>query len=267
MKGNMFRGFGYLIQGFHIICQPGLRMFLLVPLSVNIALFALLIIWAQSLFSGWMNAMLSWLPEWLAFLEWFFWGIYLIVILMTIFYGFVAAANLLGAPFYGYLAEMTEKRLTGENPNAEFSWRELVAMIPRTVKRELQKLLYYLPRVLALFLLSLIPVINALAAVLWILFSAWMMAIQYIDYPADNHKLSFPDMRRYLADHRLSALGFGLLAFGVTMLPILNLLALPASVCGAVAFWVHEQRGAKPLHSLKPLTGPGSLSLENQKDR
>jgi len=254
MKGNLFRGFAYLIQGFHIVCQPGLRLFLLVPLSVNILLFALLIIWFQSLFSGWMNYLLSWLPEWLAFLEWFFWGLYLIVILMTIFYGFVAAANLLGAPFYGYLAEMTEKRLSGQTADTAFSWKELIALIPRTVKREFQKLAYYLPRVLLLFLLSLIPVVNAFVAVLWILFSGWMMAIQYIDYPADNHQMTFPDMRRYLSEHRLSALGFGLLAFGVTLIPVLNLLALPASVCGAVAFWANEQKGATPFHNKQALT-------------
>jgi len=242
MNGNLFQGFSYLAQGFKIICQPGFRLFLLVPLSVNILLFTLLIIWAKSLFSGWMAMLLSWIPEWLAFLEWLFWGIYLLVILMTLFYGFVAAANLIGAPFYGYLAEMTEKHLTGNAPDATFSWKHLAALVPRTIKRELQKILYYLPRVLALLVLSLIPGLNALVAIGWIVFSGWMMAVQYIDYPADNHHLGFNEMRRYLARHRLTALGFGLLAFGMTLLPLLNLLALPAAVCGAVVFWVNEKQ-------------------------
>jgi len=243
MNGNLFRGFSYLIEGFKIICQPKFRLFLLVPLCVNIGLFTLLVIWAKSLFSGWMASLLSWMPEWLAFMEWLFWGIYLIVILMVLFYGFVAAANLIGAPFYGYLAEMTEKHLTGRDSEIEFSWKELALLIPSTVKRELQKILYYLPRVLGLFILGLIPGLNVFAALGWIIFSGWMMAIQYIDYPADNHKMSFPDMRRYLSAHRLTALGFGTLTFGVTLFPLLNLLALPAAVCGAVAFWVNEKSG------------------------
>ena len=241
MNGNLFRGFSYLMQGFKIILQAKFRLFLLVPFCVNIALFAVLIIWAKSLFSGWMAYLLSWMPEWLGFLEWLFWAIYLVVILMTLFYGFIAAANLIGAPFYGYLAEMTEKHLTGKDNEVKFSWADLAKLIPSTVKRELQKILYYLPRVLGLFILGLIPGLNVFAALGWIVFSGWMMAIQYIDYPADNHKLSFPEMRRYLAEHRLTALGFGVITFGATLLPLLNFLALPAAVCGAVAFWVNEK--------------------------
>ncbi len=241
MKGNLFQGFSYLFEGFRIVCQPGLRKFLWVPLCVNVALFALLIMWAKSLFSGWMAYLLSWLPEWLAFLEWLFWIIYFIAILMVIFYSFVAAANLLAAPFYGYLAEITEARLTGKSQSAEFSWSTLLAMVPRTVIRETQKILYYLPRVLGLFVLGLIPGLNALIALIWIVFSGWMMAIQYIDYPADNNQMSFKEMRSYLSHNRLTALGFGLITFGATLLPVLNFLALPAAVCGAVAFWVREK--------------------------
>jgi CysZ protein len=243
MNGNVFRGFSYLMIGFKIIFQPKFRLFLLVPFCVNIALFAALIIWAKSLFSGWMASLLSWMPEWLGFLEWLFWGIYLIVILMTLFYGFIAAANLIGAPFYGYLAEMTEKHLTGKDNEIAFSWKELAMLIPSTVKRELQKILYYLPRILGLFILGLIPGLNLFAALGFIIFSGWMMAIQYIDYPADNHKLSFSEMRGYLSSHRLTALGFGTIVFGATLVPLLNFLALPAAVCGAVAFWVNENSG------------------------
>ncbi len=243
MKGNLITGCAYLTQGFQIILQPGFRLFLLVPLVVNIILFSLLILWAYSMVDGWMAALMSFLPDWLSFLTWLFWLAYFMVILMTLFYGFVAAANLIGAPFYGYLAELTEKHLRNEHVEQTFSWRELATMIPRTVLREIQKILYYLPRVLLLLLLGLIPGINILVAFAWFLFSGWMMAIQYIDYPADNHQMSFKDMRRFLASRRLTSLGFGMLTFGLTLLPVLNLLALPAAVCGAVAFWVNEKGG------------------------
>ena len=240
MNGSMFRGFSYLIQGFQIIFQPGFRLFLLVPITVNIALFVLLIMWAKSLFTGGMAYLMAWIPEWLAFLEWLFWGIYLLAIIMTIFYSFVAAANLLGAPFYGYLAEKVEIRLRGKDDSAPFSLRHLLLLIPKTVKRELQKILYYLPRVIALLILGLIPGLNVIVALVWIVFSGWMMAIQYIDYPADNHDMGFSEMRKYLAKRRLTAFGFGIFTFGLTLLPLLNLFALPAAVCGAVAFWVKE---------------------------
>lgn len=242
MNGNLFKGFSYLAEGFRILLQPGFRLFLLVPLIVNILLFVFLIMWAYSMVDGWMATLLSWLPDWLEFLEWLFWLAYFIVILMTLFYGFVAAANLIGAPFYGYLAELTEKHLSDNTTEQAFSWATLAAMIPRTVMRELQKILYYLPRVLLLLILGLIPGLNLIIPILWFMFSGWMMAIQYIDYPADNHQMSFRDMRRYLGKRRLTSFGFGSLTFSLTMLPVLNLITLPAAVCGAVVFWVNEPR-------------------------
>ncbi len=82
--------------------------------------------------------------------------------------------------------------------------------------------------------------VNLVAAVLWFLFNSWMMALQYVDYPADNHKVSFPALRKLLGDTRLSALGFGLPVALAAMVPVLNLFVVPAAVCGATAYWVRE---------------------------
>lgn len=241
MLANFIEGLGFLLQGFKLISQPGLRLFLLIPVTMNILLFGLLIVWASSMLGGWMDILMSWLPEWLAFMEWLFWTLYLVAILMAIFYSFVTVSNLLAAPFYGYLAELTEARLGHTQNEQAFTWKTLVALIPRTIGREIRKIMYFLPRLLGLFILGLIPGINALAAVLWIVFSAWMMAIQYLDYPADNHELSFQETLSYLREHRSAAFGFGFFTFFLTLLPLINLIAFPAAVCGAAAFWVNKK--------------------------
>ena len=60
------------------------------------------------------------------------------------------------------------------------------------LNREWQKLWYSLPKFVGLFLLSFIPVIGqTIIPVLTFLFTCWMMAIQYCDYPFDNHKIFF----------------------------------------------------------------------------
>ena len=57
----------------------------------------------------------------------------------------------------------------------------------------------YLPRAVVLFILYFVPGIGqTVAPVLWFLFSAWMLAIQYCDYPFDNHKVPFKEMRTAL---------------------------------------------------------------------
>lgn len=242
LKGNFFRGLGYLGEGFHLIRQPGLRLFVLLPIAINIVLFAVLFYFMAEGFSALIATAMGWLPDWnwLQSLDWLFWILYGAVILLMLAYGFVIVANLIGSPFYGYLAELTEKHLTGQEVTTEDGWATIVKDIPRALWREVQKILYYLPRAIGLFIIGLVPVVNLVAAVLWFLFNSWMMALQYVDYPADNHRVSFPALRRTLGGSRLSALGFGLPVALAAMVPLLNLVVVPAAVCGATAFWVRE---------------------------
>lgn len=242
LKGNFFRGLGYLGEGFHLIRQPGLRLFVLLPIAINIVLFAVLFYFMAEGFSALIATAMGWLPDWnwLQSLDWLFWILYGAVILLMLAYGFVIVANLIGSPFYGYLAELTEKHLTGQEVTTEDGWATIVKDIPRALWREVQKILYYLPRAIGLFIIGLVPVVNLVAAVLWFLFNSWMMALQYVDYPADNHRVSFPTLRRTLGGSRLSALGFGLPVALAAMVPLLNLVVVPAAVCGATAFWVRE---------------------------
>src|SRR5690606_31007012 len=80
--------------------------------------------------------------------------------------------------------------------------------IPRTLGRELRKLAYYLPRLLVFGLLFfMLPVVGQF---LWLAFSGWMMAIQYLDYPFDNNRVSFTQMREGLTDKRGTTWSFGL---------------------------------------------------------
>lgn len=242
LRGNFFRGLGYLSEGFHLIRQPGLRLFVIIPLMINIVLFGLLFYFLGEIFGALIATAMGWLPDWawLQSLDWLFWILYGAVILLMLAYGFVILANLIGSPFYGYLAELTEKHLTGQEVSTDDGWAIIIKDIPRALWREVQKIAYYLPRAIGLFVIGLIPVVNLVAAVLWFLFNSWMMALQYVDYSADNHKVSFSALRQLLADTRLSALGFGLPVALAAMVPVLNLIVVPAAVCGATAYWVRE---------------------------
>lgn len=243
LKGNFFHGLGYLGEGFRLIRQPGLRLFVVIPLIINILLFGLLFYFLAEAFTILIATAMGWLPDWqwLQALDWVFWILYGVVILLMLAYGFVIMANLIGSPFYGCLSELTEKHLTGQEVDTGGGWGQILKDIPRALLREVQKILYYLPRALLLLIIGLIPVVNLVAAVLWFLFNSWMMALQYVDYPADNHRVSFGDLRRSLGARRLSAFGFGLPVALAAMVPVLNLFVVPAAVCGATAYWVRER--------------------------
>ena len=230
----------YLRQGLSLMLSPGLRLFVLLPLLINLVLFIGLIVLAVQQFSQWVDYFMPSLPDWLAFLEYLLWPLFVALVLLIVFFTFTLLANLIAAPFNGFLAEKVEVVVRGEDPFPTFRWGELAAMVPRTLGRELRKLAYFLPRALALLILSLIPGVNLLAAPLWLLFGIWMMAVQYIDYPADNNKLGWNEMLDWLRARRWQSLGFGGITYAALLVPGLNILMMPAAVAGATVFWVRE---------------------------
>ncbi len=230
----------YLREGLRLVLSPGLRLFLLLPLTINVLLFAGLVGFALTQFNVWVETLMPSLPSWLGFLEYLLWPLFVMLVLVMIFFSFTLLANIIAAPFNGFLAEKVEVVVRGQDDFPPFHWGELVAMLPRTLGRELRKLRYFLPRALGLLILSFIPVLNLVATPLWVLFGIWMMAVQYIDYPADNNKLGFDEMLAWLRAKRWQSLGFGGIVYVALLVPLLNLLIMPAAVAGATLFWVRE---------------------------
>ncbi|MDP6880418.1 MAG: sulfate transporter CysZ, partial [Alteromonas macleodii] len=76
--------------------------------------------------------------------------------------------------------------------------------------------------------------------VLWFLFNAWMMAIQYCDYPYDNHKIDFTRMRLHLGEHKGKAMTFGMMVNIFSLIPVVNFIVMPVAICGATSMWVRE---------------------------
>lgn len=239
MKGNPVRGANYLLRGAAMLPQPGLRRFVLVPLIVNVLLFIGAIWLLVNQFSVLIDYWLGFIPDWLDFLYWLFWPLFALLVLVGVYYGFSIVANLIAAPFNGFLSEKVENRLRGE-PVTDEGWGEVVKMIPRALQRELHKLAYYLPRFLLIFVLTFIPGVNLLAPLLWFLFGAWMMSIQYCDYPMDNNKVSFNQMRQLMKAKRVTSVGFGGMVQLGMLVPVLNLFVMPAAVIGATLYWVEE---------------------------
>ena len=242
MKSS-FSGMHYLFEGLRLIRQPGLRRYVAVPLLVSIVFFSGAIFglsyWLETL----INLLLGYLPSWLNWLRYLLWPVFAVAGVLIIFYSFSLVTNFIAAPFNGMLAEAVEQHLTGQ-PIDTGGWKALARDIVPSLLSELRKLLYFLLRALPLGLLFLIPGINIAAPFLWALFSAWMLTIEYIDYPMANHLLHFSEQRRRLRQRRLLSWGFGGSSLLMTMIPLVNFFAMPVSVAGATAMWVRELKGS-----------------------
>lgn len=242
MEGDPVYGAGCLVRGGKMLAHPKLRPFVIIPLTINVLIFGSLISWGLGELVGWVNSWLNRLPEWLAFLEWILWPLIGITVALVTGYLFTAIALLIASPFNALLAEKAEELITGR-PVAGLEGLSAAFMsIPRGIFREIAKLLYYLPMAVFVLIVSFIPAVNAVAPLLWLLLGAWMMSLQFVDYPMDNHQRSFKDVRVAVADRRLSSLGFGALVAAFASIPIVNFFVVPAAVVGATILYVEELR-------------------------
>ncbi|OTA17728.1 sulfate transporter CysZ [Xenorhabdus beddingii] len=245
-------GIHYIAQGWRLITRSGIKRFVLLPLLANILLLGGSFWWLYQKLDSWIQWTLDKIPNWMQWLSFLIWPLAVISILLIFTYFFSTLANFIASPFNGLLAEKLEADLTGI-PAPDTGIIGLLKDTPRILKRELVKILYYIPRALVLLLLYFIPGIGqTIAPVLWFIFSAWMLLIQYCDYPFDNHKVSFSAMRSTLRQDKIDNLQFGAAVSILTMIPIVNLFIMPVAVCGATAMWVDRYRAQHALNHRPP---------------
>lgn len=226
-------GFKYLLSGFRLITKPGIRLYVMVPLLINSLLFAGGIIYGAHLLGDFINWLIAQWP-WIEWLKWLVWPLFLILSLTIVFFCFSIFANLLAAPFNGFLAQAVETRLSNSTKQGGGNGPPgLPAAISTAIKSEAKKFLYFIVRAIPLLLMFLVPFINVVAQMLWILFGAWMLALEYIDYPLGNNGVNFPEQRKILSERKTLAFGFGAGVMVITLFPVINFIAMPVAVAGA----------------------------------
>jgi len=237
-------GISYLFKALPLLTQKGIKSYVIIPLMINIVFFSMGIYFGFSYFGEYMDKMLdtSGLWSWVAYLVdiikpllYVFFGMTLLVL---IFYTFSILANIIASPFNSLLSEATEKHLTGQNMDDSDNFEQIIKEIIPTIVMEIKKLLYMLLwSIPFLILLFVIPIIGP---IIWFLFTAWMMSLQYMDYPMGNHKLNFSEQRSLQGKQRLFSLGFGGVTMGASMIPFVNFIIMPTAVIAATMIWLDQ---------------------------
>ncbi len=232
---DFFRGVSYFFSGFGFIFKPKIRKYVFVPLFVNIILFSIAIWFAIYQTQEFVISIANWW-SWLEWLQWLIWPLFIFAMLVFVFFTFSILANLIAAPFNGFLAEAVELYLSDKD--MVLPSRSITMEIITAITSELSKLLYYATRAIPVLLLSFIPGMQFL----WLLFGAWMLALQYIDFPMANHGMKFKQERLLIKQKRWLALGFGSMTMLMAMIPLLNFIVMPVAVCAATNIWVKEYK-------------------------
>ena len=237
-NNNVLTGASYLLEGFKLLFKPGLKRFVILPLIVNMLVFISLFFLSYHFFNQFNHWIESQLPHWLHWLGFILWALFFVGFSLLVLYTFIILANLIAAPFNSFLAEKVEWYLTGKTHEQTF-WATCKDF-PRAMGRQLAVLGYYIPRAGVFIILFFIPIIQLFAAFIWFGFNAWMMSLQYLDYPTDNQRIAFKTVRAQLNKKRWLILGFGLSVLIFTMIPILNFFVIPAAVAGATKLWIEN---------------------------
>lgn len=222
-----------LIDGFKLLIKPGIRQYVILPMLFNIGIFAAFLYYGFGLVMEYQALLHDWLPDWLDFLSWIIVPIFFIVATLIMAYGFTTLTNIIAAPFNALLSEKVEAILGLPHAETEDGISGFIKIIPRSITREIKKFISNLKWLLLLFISLFIPGVNILSLII----GSWLMAIQYLDYPADNHQLSYQQFLEKLKSKRFSSMKFGLSILLVSMIPFANLIIVPAAICAGTLLW------------------------------
>ena len=233
-------GARHAMGGFRLLLKPGVRLFVILPLLINTTLFILALSGLGATLDYAVDRYLADWPEWI---QWLLWCVFGLLAALIVFFTFALLANVVASPFNSLLAEAVERYLNGQLESAAFSWKNFAREALRSIRAELRKLLYFAVRAIPLVIISIIPVINVVAPPLWIVFGAWMLSLEYLDCPLGNHGRLFPAAVEVLRSKRRLALGFGGCMTVLTLIPLVNFLAMPVGVAGATRMYCEHFAG------------------------
>jgi CysZ protein len=245
---NFFVGVNFFFQGIALANKPGLRRYFWLPVGIGLFLTSVTLYFFGSSI---IAAATPDLPDWLSWLAWIIVPVLFVLLALVSAWSVSFITIIIASPLFSDLASAVERQAQDTTPSAlseldnsaanNKSVMSLLNGIWKDLGRELRKLRYHLPRLLGLLILSFIPVVNLIAPLLGGLYGAWIMSVQFSDYAADNHNMSFTDSLAQLNQNLLPSMGFGAMTSLAMAIPLLNFFLLPAAVAGGTLLWRHNQ--------------------------
>jgi CysZ protein len=146
--------------------------------------------------------------------------------------GFTAVTLLVGGPFYERIAERIEDDLGVAEAHLELSWwKQFASGLRDGIVLLLRSLVFTVP----LFLAGFLPVVGqSVVPVLAALMTGWFMALEVIAVPFYRRGIGLRRRTALLRRRRTLALGLGLPAALLCMIPLLAIVVMPVAFAGGV---------------------------------
>lgn len=164
-----------------------------------------------------------------------------VVLVVLALFATLLVSGIVAAPFNARLAEVLDERLHGVAP-LPFGLRTLVRDLVRSAVIEssfgLVNLVLF---VLGVTVPAASPVLTVVGLVAWALY----FGVAYVDVPQATRGRTLAERAGFLRAHLAAMLGFGTGVGLFLVVPLLNLLFMPAAVAGGVLFTAEAEAGLR----------------------
>ena len=148
--------------------------------------------------------------------------------LVLVIYAFVSVTSVVGQPFFEALSHRVDDQLGPVPEGPEWPWwRNAV----RGIGEGLRLFAVQAPLSLGIFLIGLIPVAGTVSAwILGLLVGSWFVTLEFTSIPFERRGMVLRERRKVLGSRRALTLGFGSMAFLMSIVPPIAVATMPGAV-------------------------------------
>ncbi len=237
---GLLAGVIYPLRSLSLFMQrPGLLGYILVPILLNLLIGIGL--YVSVLLPGWqgIDALIANLPTWAGFLDWVLRILLAVVLFVLTGFLLVQFGVILGAPWYGQLAEHLEQLQLGKTlPGEPMSIGSVLRDVGRAILYEVKKLLLSCLVGAGLLVLGIVlPGIGTtLATIGGVALSVTIVCMDFFDVPLERRRWTFRAKLTNVFRTLPASASFGLVCLGLVSIPLLNLLTVPLCVTAGTLF-------------------------------
>jgi CysZ protein len=168
-------------------------------------------------------------------LKWVFqiliWGIY--IASFFVFFSFYKYVLLiLASPLYSYISEKTASVISSKQ--FTFSANQLLIDIMRGIRLSIRNFIRQTLLSILLLVLSLIPIVGLISALLFILLDSYYYGFAMMDYTCERDKMTSKESIAFVQNNKGLAVGNGLVFYGLFLIPVIGIMiGAPLSVIAA----------------------------------
>jgi CysZ protein len=144
------------------------------------------------------------------------------------------------SPLYAYISERTEAALTGRE--YQFSLPVIMKEISRGIALSLRNLVRQTLLTVILLLLSFVPVVGLVSAILIVLLDAYYYGFSMLDYACERKRMGVAESVAFISRNKGLAIGNGLVFYVLFLIPVIGIVIGAPLTAIAATVSLHRQK-------------------------